>query len=76
MIVYADNRAPTGRLLFFSLSKTTKGEVGMTLKKTKELKAPVFAAIPYGQVGFFRSFVRTGLRGDAKLTVVVEFPHL
>ena len=31
------------------------GEVSMTLKKIKELKAPVFAVIPYGQVRDFGS---------------------
>ena len=49
MIVYDDNRAPTGRLLFFSLSKNGDGQVSMAFKKITELKAPVFAVVPYGQ---------------------------
>ena len=48
-IDYEDNRVPTGRLLFFSLSKDLKGQVGMTSKKITELKAPVFAVVPYDQ---------------------------
>ena len=50
MIVYDDdNRARTGRLLFFSLSKNGDGQVSMALKKITELKSPVFAVVPYGQ---------------------------
>lgn len=76
MIVYVDSRAPTGRLLFFSLSKNTNDVVGMTLKKIKELKAPVFAAIPYGQVRNFGSHKCILESGDADLTVDLEFPDL
>ena len=49
MIVYDDKRAETGRLLFFSLSKNSDGHVSMAFKKITELKAPVFAVVPYGQ---------------------------
>ena len=49
MIVYVDNRAPTGRMLFFSLSKNPNGQVSMTCKKITELNAPVFAVVPYGE---------------------------
>ena len=49
MILYVDNRPPTGRLLFFSLSKNGNGQVSMVCKKITDLKAPVTAVIPYGQ---------------------------
>ncbi|KAL8793787.1 MAG: hypothetical protein Q9195_003617 [Heterodermia aff. obscurata] len=49
MIVYDDERAETGRLLFFSLSQNVDGQVSMASKKITELKAPVFAVVPYGQ---------------------------
>ena len=44
-----DNRARTGRLLFFSLSKNGDGQVSMAFKKITELKAPAFAVVPYGR---------------------------
>ena len=76
MIVYVDNRAPTGRILYFSLSENTNGEVSMTLKKKKELKAPVFAAISYGQVRNSELLQRIPERGDADSTIDLEFPDL
>ena len=47
-IDYVDDRAPTGRLLFFSLSLKHDNEVVMNFKKSTDLKAPVFAIAPYG----------------------------
>ena len=48
MLVHADNRAPTGRLIFFSLSKDQNNNVAMAWKKSTDLKAPVYAVAPYG----------------------------
>ena len=48
MIVYVDNRAPTGRLIFYSLSADPDGYMTMRNKKAVELKAPVFAVAAYG----------------------------
>ena len=47
-IDYADERAPTGRLLFFSLSLSHDNEVLMNFKKSTDLKAPVYAIASYG----------------------------
>ena len=48
----------------------------MTLKKTKELKAPVFAAIPYGQVCNMGSHRRIPESENTDSTVDLEFPDL
>lgn len=49
MIQHQDRRDPTGRLLFFSLSKNGNGQVSMTFKKITELRASVSAVVPYGK---------------------------
>lgn len=47
-IEYADNRAPTGRLLLYSLALDAEHRVVMSQKKPKKLKAPVYAVASYG----------------------------
>lgn len=49
MIEYQDERDRTGRLLFFTLSKDVNGQVSMKNKRIAELKAPIYAVVPYGQ---------------------------
>jgi len=47
MITHRD-RTPTGRLLFFALSKNQHGYTTITLKKVMSLKAPIYTVAPYG----------------------------
>ena len=49
MIEYQDERNRAGRLLFFTSSKDDNGQIKMERKKIAELKAPVYAVVPYGQ---------------------------
>lgn len=55
-IDYVDDRAPTGRLLFFSLSLNHDNFVIMDFKKSSDLNAPVFAIAPYGASSIVYSY--------------------